>query len=202
MPQRDKRIDAYIAKAQPFARPILEHLRETVHAACPDVQETLKWSHPSFEYKGIMCGMASFKEHCTFGFWKSALILGDGASGDAMGQFGRITSVKDLPSKRVMSGYIEKAMQLNEEGVAAPRAIRSKVPKPVLVPPELSKALAKKKKALAAFEAMSPSHRREYCEWIDEAKRPETKATRVEKTIALLLEGKSLNAKYDRTKSA
>jgi len=201
MPQRDKRVDAYIASSPPFARPILTYLRDVVHAACPDVQETMKWSRPHFDYKGMLCGMSSFKEHCAFGFWKGSLIV-DNVAADGMGQFGRITSVKDLPAKRVLAGYVKQAMKLNEEGVAAPRAVRSKVPKPVIVPPELSAALAKKKKALAAFEAMSPSHRREYCEWIDEAKRAETKAARVERTIAQLLEGKSLNAKYERSKSA
>ena len=202
MPQRDKRVDAYIGTSAPFARPILEHLRAVVHEACPDVQETMKWSRPHFEYKGMLCGMSAFKAHVAFGFWKGSLIVDDAGAEDGMGQFGRIESVKDLPSKRVLSGYVKKAMKLNDEGVAAPRAVRSKVAKPVVVPPELSEALAKKKKALAAFEAMSPSHRREYCEYVDEAKRPETKAARVTKTIAQLLEGKSLNAKYERAKSA
>ena len=149
----------------------------------------------------MLGGMSAFKEQCAFGFWKGSLIVDDAAT-DGMGQFGRITSVKDLPAKRILAGYVKKAMKLNEEGVVAPRTVRSKAAKPVIVPPELSAAFAKKKKALTAFEAMSPSHRREYCEWIGEAKRAETKATRVEKTIAQLLEGKSLNYKYDRAKSA
>jgi hypothetical protein len=114
---RDPRVDAYIAKSAEFARPILMHLREVVHAACPDVEEAMKWSHPHFMYHGMLCGMAAFKQHCTFGFWKFDLIVaGDKAAEAAMGQFGRITKVADLPSKKVLTGYIKQAMKLNEEG--------------------------------------------------------------------------------------
>jgi hypothetical protein len=129
MGTRDPRIDAYIAKSADFAQPILIHIRETVHAACPDVTETMKWSMPHFDYKGIMCAMAAFKQHATFGFWKGALIDGLGPNrangGDAMGQLGKITSVKDLPSRKVLTGYIKAAMRLNDEGVVKdPRRAR------------------------------------------------------------------------------
>lgn len=202
MGHRDPRIDAYIARSAPFARPILEHLREIVHATCPEVQETMKWSFPHFDYRGMMCGMSAFKAHCTFGFWKGALVLGDATSSEAMGQFGRITSLKDLPPRRVIAGYVKKAMALNDAGVTVPRAPRAAVARPVVVPPELAAALEAKPKARRAFEAMSSSHRREYCEWIAEAKRPETVSTRVAKTVAQLTEGKSLNAKYESAPAA
>ncbi|MDB4883128.1 MAG: hypothetical protein JWL95_1894 [Gemmatimonadetes bacterium] len=198
MGTRDPRIDAYIAKSADFAKPILTHLRDVVHSACPDVEETIKWSSPFFDYKGTMCQMAAFKEHAAFGFWKGALVVGRSSGDDdrAAGQFGRITSVKDLPSKKELTAYIEKAMALNEAGISVPKA---KKPKPDLaVPPELNAALAKNKKARAAFDAFPAGHRREYCEWIGEAKREETRATRVAQAIEWIAEGKSRNWKYQR----
>lgn len=121
MPKKDPRIDAYIDKAAPFARPILKHLRKVVHAGCPQVVETMKWSMPHFEYKGIMCGMAAFKEHCAFGFWKGVLILGRSqAEGKGMGHFGRIASLDDLPNEKTLIGYVRKAAELNEKGIKKP----------------------------------------------------------------------------------
>ena len=199
MGTRDPRIDAYIARSADFAQPILTHLREVVHAACPEVEETLKWSAPTFMYHGILCGMAAFKQHCTFAFWKGTLIVdGDGRRADeAMGQFGRITSLADLPSDRVLAGYIKKAMRLNEDGVKrAPKRPRPK--KPLRVPAYLIAALKKNKKAHAAFESFPPSHKREYVEWITEAKREETRAKRLEQAIAWIAEGKSRNWKYEK----
>ena len=130
MGTRDPRIDAYIAKSADFARPILTHLREVVHAACPEVEETLKWGTPYFTYKGMLCGMAAFKHHCAFSFWKGSLIVGGQGEGveRAMGQFGRITKISDLSSKRILTGYIESAMRLNEQGVKAPTRSRSQEP--------------------------------------------------------------------------
>src|SRR5947199_741457 len=117
MARKDPRVDAYIAKAAPFAQPILTHLRGVVHSASPDIEEDMKWSHPHFMYKGMLAGMAAFKEHCAFGFWKGSMIVAKGGqSTDAMGQFGRIGSVKDLPSKKELAGFVKKAMKLNDEG--------------------------------------------------------------------------------------
>ncbi len=121
MGQTDPRIDKYIARAADFAKPILTHLRKVVHAACPDVEETMKWSAPHFDYKGMMCGMAAFKSHCAFGFWKGSLVLDGPRSDDAAGHFGRITSLSDLPSDRVIAGYVKKAAKLNDEGVKVAR---------------------------------------------------------------------------------
>lgn len=200
MGSRDPRIDAHIAKSADFARPILEHLRETVHAACPDVEETMKWSFPHFMYHGILCSMASFKEHCTFGFWKGSLIVGDngGSAEQAMGQFGRITTRSDLPPKRVLVGYIRQAMKLNEDGVQAPARRKTGAAKPVAIPDDLSVALERNRKARAAFDAFSPSHQREYIEWITEAKRDETRQRRIGQALEWIAEGKSRNWKYER----
>jgi uncharacterized protein YdeI (YjbR/CyaY-like superfamily) len=196
MGTKDPRIDAYIAKSAAFAKPILVRLRGIVHEACPEVTETLKWSMPSFEYEGLLCGIAAFKQHCTFGFWKHALVVGDDAKAEeAMGSFGRITSLEDLPSKAVLARYVKKAMRLNEQGIKTPRE-KARPKKPIPMHPDLRRALAANRKASAAFEAFSPSHKREYLEWITEAKREETRNRRVEQAVEWLAEGKPRNWKY------
>jgi len=197
MGKRDPRIDAYIARSADFAKPILTHIRDVVHEACPDVEETMKWSAPHFDYRGMMCGMAAFKQHCTFGFWKASLIVG-GETRDGAGQFGKLQKVSDLPSNKVLSGYIRKAMKLNDEGVKLSRpAARTKKPD-IVVPDYVSSALARNKKAKAAFEGFSPSHRREYVEWITEAKTEATRDKRLSTAIEWMSEGKSRNWKYER----
>lgn len=194
---RDPRIDAYIAKSADFAKPILTYLREIVHRACPRVEETMKWSAPHFMYEGMLCGMASFKSHCAFGFWKGGLVLdAKGKTREAMGHFGRITSLEDLPSKKVLSGYIRKAMALNEKGIPSPTRTK-RAPKPeAAVPKDLAAALDKNQKAGATFDDFSPSHRREYVEWITEAKTEATRQRRLETAIGWMAEGKSRNWKY------
>ena len=194
---RDPRIDAYIAKSADFAKPILTYLREIVHRACPRVEETMKWSAPHFMYEGMLCGMASFKSHCAFGFWKGGLVLdAKGKTREAMGHFGRITSLEDLPSKKVLSGYIRKAMALNEKGIPSPTRTK-RAPKPeAAVPKDLAAALDKNHKAGATFDDFSPSHRREYVEWITEAKTEATRQRRLETAIGWMAEGKSRNWKY------
>ena len=198
MPKKDPRVDGYIAKAAPFAQPILKHLRKLVHAECPDVEETLKWSMPSFLYKGILCGMAAFKEHCTFGFWKHDLVVGDqGAprAEEAMGTFGRITKLSDLPNDKVLLGYIRKAVELNDAGIKKPA--RPKRPREELkIPSSLKLALKANKKALETFEQFSYSHKKEYVEWITEAKRDETRDKRLATAIIWIAEGKPRNWKY------
>jgi uncharacterized protein YdeI (YjbR/CyaY-like superfamily) len=199
MGTKDPRIDAYIAKSAPFARPILTHLRTVIHSACPEVEETLKWSMPSFLYKGILCGMAGFKQHVGFGFWKGSLIL-DAAGNqadEAMGHFGRITSVSQLPSKKILTGYIRQAMALNDQGIKARSKPRAKK-KPIPVPADLKAALAKNARARATFEGFSPSNRREYLEWITEARGEDTRKRRLATTIQWLAAGKTRNWKYER----
>lgn len=199
MGTRDPRVDAYVESAADFAKPILEHLRAVVHAACPDAVETIKWGHPQFEYKGPFCGMAAFKAHAAFGFWKHALVVpeDDGRSKEAMGGFGRLTTVKDLPPKSKLVAYVKKAMELNDKGI---KVVRSKTgpKKPVPVPKELSAALAKHPKARATWDAFSPSHRREYAAWIAEAKGADTKERRLATTLEWLAEGKKRNWKYEK----
>jgi uncharacterized protein YdeI (YjbR/CyaY-like superfamily) len=194
----DARVDQYIAKAADFAKPILRHIREVVHAACPDVEETMKWSFPHFDYHGeMMCGMAAFKAHCSFGFWKARLVLDGPGGADAMGQFGKITSLEDLPSDRELTRYVKKAARLNEDGIKVAR--KPAAPKkPLAVPPEFAAALKKAATARKAFDAFSPSHRREYLEWIIEAKSDATRQKRIATAIEWLAQGKSRNWKYER----
>ncbi len=199
MPSRDPRIDQYIADAAPFARAILRHLRQAVHEGCPDVVEVTKWGAPGFEYGGrILAGMAAFKAHATFGFWHQGMMKVIAkrylAPETAMGQFGRITRVEDLPSQKTLAGYVRAAAKLNESGAAARPKPK---PRPELpTPSDLAAALKKNQRAAKTFTAFSPSHRREFIEWIVEAKREETRRKRIATTLEWLAAGKSRNWKY------
>jgi uncharacterized protein YdeI (YjbR/CyaY-like superfamily) len=198
--KKDRRIDAYTDRAQPFARPILEHVRALVHATCPDVEETIKWGMPAFYYAGQpMCGMAAFKAHCTVSFWKYRLIPGLAGLSEkqSMGQFGRVGSLRDLPAKRVLAAYVKAAMKLNDEGVTVARPKGPTKPA-AKTPPDLAQALAKNAKARATYEGFPPGQRREYVEWLAEAKRPETRAKRLAQAVAWMAEGKIRNWKYAR----
>ena len=195
----DPRVDEYIERSADFARPILTHIREIVHDACPEAEETLKWGFPHFTYKGILCSMASFKGHCALTFWKGDEVLGAGvASKGAMGQFGRLTSVKDLPTKKMLRSYLRKAKTLNEAGTPGPLRRRARSKGEVEVPEDLRAALKKNKKANATFEGFPPGHRREYVEWITEAKRPETRARRLATTLEWLADGRKRNWRYEK----
>jgi uncharacterized protein YdeI (YjbR/CyaY-like superfamily) len=194
MAKKDPRIDAYIAKAKPFARPILKHIRKLVHQGCPDVDETIKWGSPHFDYQGSpMAGMASFKEHAVFGFWKASLLSGakTSKSAEAMGQFGRMASLDDLPADAKILKMVREAAKLNEQGITVKRPKPGSKP-PLPVPADLAKALAKSKMAKAGFEGLTPGQRREYLEWLLEAKREETRAKRFKTALAQMAEGKSL----------
>ena len=200
MSERIAAVDTYIEQARPFAKPILVHLRDVVHAACPQVEESMKWSFPNFGYKGMLCNMAAFKEHVAFGFWKHALLaeqadLPGGLSRDAMGSFGRITSLSDLPPKRQLVALVRLAMKLNDEGVKAPR--RQPGTKAAIRPPAaFTRALRANRKAASAFAAFPPGHRREYLEWITEAKTDATRDRRIATAIEWIAEGKPRNWKY------
>jgi uncharacterized protein YdeI (YjbR/CyaY-like superfamily) len=199
MPTTDPRIDAYIAKSADFAQPILEHLRAVVHAACPDVEETMKWSFPHFMYKGMMCSMASFKAHCALNFWKAELLMAaDEVNREAMGHFGKITSIKDLPSKKVLTAYIKQAMKLNDDGVAAPARAKPAMPKRLEIPDDLNAALDAVPAAREHFNAFSPSKQRDYADWLNEAKTDATRTRRREQAIEWIAEGKSRNWKYEK----
>jgi len=199
--KRDKRVDAYIENAAEFARPILRHLRKLIHQACPEVEEDIKWNFPFFMHHGNLCGIAGFKAHCTFGFWRqgmTAVLEKEWNKADeAMGHLGRITSLKDLPDDKTLVKYIREAARLNEAGGPV-RAKPAKQKPEAKVPADLAAALRKNKKAAATFKNFSPSNRREYVEWIMEAKRPETRATRLAMTIEWLAQGKSRNWKYEK----
>jgi uncharacterized protein YdeI (YjbR/CyaY-like superfamily) len=197
---RDKRIDAYIAKSADFAQPILRALREIVHEGCPEVVEGIKWGNPAFDYKGMLCGMAAFKQHCAFGFWKGSLILDDkDKSLDAMGQFGRITCMKDLPPKSHLLRYIKKAMELNDAGVTVARKTASPAEKKALkVPSYFLAALKKNKKALATYTAFPYSKKKDYVDWVTEAKTEETRDRRMQTAVEWIAEGKGRNWKYEK----
>jgi len=192
MPTTDPRIDAYIEKSQDFAKPVLTHLRALVHSACPDTTETIKWGMPSFGYKGILCGFAAFKQHCTFGFWKQSMM----DTKTAMGSFGRLTSLDDLPSDAVLKKLIKQAMKLNDDGT---KAVKSKPASKALAVPEiLLEALAKDERAAETFNNFPAGCRREYIQWITEAKTDATREKRVATTLEWLREGKRRNWKYEK----
>jgi uncharacterized protein YdeI (YjbR/CyaY-like superfamily) len=199
------KVDAYCPKVSPFAQPIMTHLRELVHKACPEVEETIKWSRPFFQYRGaILCNMSAFKEHCSFGFWgeeigavlREAAILKEGG----MGSLGRITSVAGLASDKQLLGWIRQAAAFVDSGqYTSPIAARHKVvkQKPSLdTPVEFKTALQRNKKAAVVFAAFSPSCKREYVEWIAEAKRQETRDKRIATAVEWIAEGKQRNWKY------
>jgi uncharacterized protein YdeI (YjbR/CyaY-like superfamily) len=200
MGKKDPRVDSYIAQSADFAKPILSHLRTLVHAGCPDIEEGVKWGFPHFMYKGILCSMASFKYHCAFGFWKGQLILGKGnkKAEQAMGHFGRIASLKDLPADKTIISYVKKAMELNDAGVKAPTRVRSTERKRLVVPHYFKFALQKNKKALATFEGFNYSSKKDYVTWVVEAKTEETRAERLNTAIEWMAEGKIRNWKYAR----
>src|SRR5215204_1000562 len=200
MPTLDPRIDAYIEKSAEFAQPILNHLRKLIHKACPDVKETMKWSMPHFEYKGMLCGFAAFKQHCTFGFWKQSLMETDAfpAEKTAMGSFGRIASKKDLPADKVIIGLVHQAMELNEKGIKVEKKKPAAAKKELVIPDILVTALKKNKAAQATFESFPPSCKKEYIEWITEAKTEPTREKRLATTLEWLAEGKKRNWKYEK----
>ena len=202
--QIDPRVDTYIEKAAPFAQPVLTHLRNLVHQACPRATETVKWGMPFFLQQSIvLCHLAAFKQHCAFGFWgpemKKVLATNGLVSSKAMGSLGRITSLRDLPADRLLLRYMSQAAEFVESGQRKKSIDRKpKAAKPhVRVPVELSAALKKNKLAAKAFERFSPSCRREYVEWISAAKRPESKERRVVQAVEWIAQGKSRNWKYE-----
>lgn len=201
MVTKDPRIDAYIAKSQDFAKPVLNYFRGLVHKACPDAQETIKWGFPNFDYKGLYCAMASFKQHCAIVFYKATLmkdskLTANAKSESAMGHLGRITSLRDLPSEKKLISYLKEAAKLNDAGIKIPKKKPSAEKKVLVIPNFFSKELKKNKKAFEAFNNFSYSHKKEYLEYITEAKREETRNKRIASTIKFLASGKALNWKY------
>jgi uncharacterized protein YdeI (YjbR/CyaY-like superfamily) len=193
---RDPRIDAYIARAQPYARPILEHVRDRVHAVVPDVQETLKWSAPAFTIDGkILLIIAAFKAHAAINFWRGQELRGDSANSDAMGQFGKIASVDDLPADAQLDDLIREAAKL-AKSAPAPRKVKHAPNPPPELHPDFAAALAKAPKAKAALDSFPPSAQRDYFEWIAESKQDATRQKRIATAIEWLSEGKRRHWKY------
>lgn len=204
MNNKDKRIDDYIEKAQDFAKPILNKLRELIHKASPETEEKIKWGFPHFDYKNeMMCHMAAFKNHCALGFWKAAIMSDPDkilvvSKKDAMGNFGQIKSLSDLPSDKILIKYIKEAIRLNDEGIKLPSIAKSSEKKEVEVPDYFEKILNKNKTAKKTFYEFSYSHKKEYIQWITEAKTEETRLKRMGTAIEWLNEGKKRNWKYEK----
>ncbi|MEO6550451.1 MAG: YdeI/OmpD-associated family protein [Ferruginibacter sp.] len=202
MGKKEKQIDDYISNSADFAKPILIHLRELVHAACPAVEEKMKWSFPHFDYKGeMMCSMAAFKQHCIFGFWKAVLmkdpvLITNAKSEVSMGHLGKITTKKDLPADKIITAWIKEAMELNDLGIKLPAKPKTVEKKEIIVPDYFTKALGENKKAMQVFENYPYSHKKEYVEWITEAKTEATRNKRMATAIDWMAEGKSRNWKY------
>lgn len=199
MSKRSPGVDAYIAKAAPFARPILEKIREAFHAA-GDVDEVLKWNFPHFEHKGIVGSMAAFKGHVSWGFWKAKLMsdpkgilspVGDTSMGGS-----KVTSEKELPPKKVLVEYVREAIRLNEDGLKVERPKSTRSVAPLEVPDDLAAALKKDRKARTTFDGFTEGQRRDYLEWITEAKQEATRQKRLATTLEWLAEGKQRNWKY------
>ena len=199
MGKRDPRVDAYIAKAPDFARPILTRIRKVVNSASPEIEETIKWGAPAFMQNGILCIMASFKEHCALNFWRGSLIVTrDGKrADDSAGQFGKIARVSDLPPDKVLADYVKKAIKLNASGAKAAKP-KPKAKQPPKTPSVLLEALKRNERARATFDAFSPSHKREYVEWITDAKTDDTRQRRLDTAIEWMSEGKSRMWKYQK----
>jgi uncharacterized protein YdeI (YjbR/CyaY-like superfamily) len=203
MPATDPRVDAYIEKKAGFSKPVLEHLRKLVHKACPEVEETIKWGMPFFDYKGSpICCIAAFKEHCTFTFWKAKLMkdpesILQVAERHAMGNFDRITSLKDLPSDKILIAYIKEAAKLNEEEIKLPPRKKA-APAELKMPVDLAAALKKNKQAQTIFDNFPPGKRKDYIEWITEAKTEPTKLKRIETAVEWIAQGKGRNWKYEK----
>jgi uncharacterized protein YdeI (YjbR/CyaY-like superfamily) len=198
MPAKDERVDAYIARSADFAKPILTHLRRLVHAACPEAEETIKWGSPFFMHKGILCFMAAFKAHCAFGFWKRKLLVAREKTEVARGEFGHIKSPADLPSDRELVALIRNAVALNDAGVKKPASCKSAAGRKLVVPEYFQTALEKNKAARGVFEKFNYTRKKDYVDWIVEAKRAETREKRIDTALQWLATGKSRNWKYER----
>jgi hypothetical protein len=185
-----------------WARPILEHLRELIHQADPDVVETIKWGAPSFEHKGILAVMAAMKTHAMFLLWKGELIpevknLYGSRFGESMGTFGRITRLDDLPPDEKLVDWIRQAVALNEQGVKLPQRARESKPE-VATPDELIAGLEANEAARITYEGFPLSKKRDYVEWLTEAKTEATRQKRLQQAIEWMAEGKSRMWKYER----
>lgn len=197
----DPRVTAYIQKSAAFAQPILTHLRHVIHQACPEVSETIKWGFPHFEHNGIICNMAAFKNHCSFGFWKATLLsdpnkLFSAIGKTAMGHLGQLKSLEDLPSEEILEAYIQEAIKLNKEEIKPVQKIKTAVLKELQIPEYFSAALHQNEIAKITFENLSYSNQKEYVNWLIEAKSEDTRNKRLATAMEWMAEGKVRNWKY------
>ncbi|CAN5424406.1 hypothetical protein BH20BAC1_BH20BAC1_19290 [soil metagenome] len=199
MGNKDQRIDDYIKKSADFARPVLIHLRKLIHTGCPKVEETIKWGMPFFDYKGPLCNLAAFKNHCSFGFWKAALLKDlpkmESSGEKGMGHLGKITSLKDLPDDKKILAWIKEAARLNDENIKVTEKLKKEKRK-IEMPADFHNALLKDKTAAVNYEKFSPSHKYEYLEWITGAKTEVTRQKRIKTAIEWIREGKSREWRY------
>jgi uncharacterized protein YdeI (YjbR/CyaY-like superfamily) len=198
---KEQPVDRYIEKSLNFAKPILKHLRKLVHKACPQVEETIKWGFPHFEYRGMLCGMASFKQHCVFGFWKATLLTDrnkilNPVGETAMGQFGKIRTLQDLPADEILIDYIKEAVKLNEDGIKIEKKPKICEKQPIDIPDDFLLAIQNNKNAVTNFSNFSNTYKKEYIEWITDAKTEKTRHKRIATAIEWIIEGKSRNWKY------
>jgi hypothetical protein len=202
MATKDPRVDAYIAKLPDFSSEICKRLRAIVHEASPEIEEDIKWGHIAFMHKGIVCGLAAFKQHVVFHFWKSALLTGShsrrATDDTTLARLETIRGVDDLPPRATIAGFVRAAVKLNDGAVRSPRPAMGgkKTKAPLRTPPSLARALARNAKAKATYDGFSPSHKREYVEWITEAKTEETRDRRIEQALGWMAEGKPRNWRY------
>jgi uncharacterized protein YdeI (YjbR/CyaY-like superfamily) len=200
---RNPKFDAYLAASEDFAKPIMMHLRSLLHTTCPEVVEELKWGIPHFDYKGeMMCIFAASKKHCSFGFWKDALMadprLKANSSLPAIKRFmGKLTKIEDLPTDVELIGFIREAMTLNENGVKLPPR-EAKTPKTLAMPPGFAEKLAENPTAKQEYDSKSDSFRKDYLVWITDAKTDATRQKRIEESVAWIAEGKGRFWKYEK----
>jgi uncharacterized protein YdeI (YjbR/CyaY-like superfamily) len=200
-PKHNPKVDAYAEKIEDFAKPVLAHLRALIHATCPEVIEEVKWGNPHFDYKGdMMCIFAAYKKHCSFTFYKDALMgdarlrANDGVPA-AQRFMGKLTDLADLPPDRELKSWIKESMKLNEQGIKLP-ARETKAPKEAGMPAAFAEKLQASPKIMAIFEGKSASFQKEYKVWIGEAKTDATRDKRIEEAMAWIAEGKGRFWKY------
>lgn len=197
----DPRVDSYIEKAAEFAQPILRYLRQLIHETCPEIAENIKWGMPSFEYKGMMMGFAAFKGHCALNFWKGNIIPDphgflSTVGGTGMGNLGKITTLDDLPNRDILVYYVQEAMRLNDEGIQVPKDKTKAAKKVSETPAALIEALQQNPAAQSTYDQFPPGQKREYDEWIADAKTEATRQKRLKDAIQWMSEGKIRNWKY------
>ena len=204
MADDSKRVDEYIKNAPDFARPIMEKIRKAFHKGCPECEEAIKWGCPYFMYKGMLGGMASFKGHVSMGFWRSKemddpeKLFDTGTGAKASMCNAHFHNLKEVPTQKILAEYVKRAAKLQDTEAPKKKATKKKIS--TRIPADLAELFKKHKKAKTVFEGFAPSHKRDYIEWITEAKRDATRQKRLKTTIEWLSEGKQRHWKYQTNK--